>query len=221
LTDNNLPISLERRRPTPVPSDIHLQRANPNLWKWYDGLFPDKRHPLVSKVAHELYRRWSYLCAPPAAVWPDYVPSSAQGQAERIQGYWLANLALYQRLHSEVAELASLIFRPVTPQQRAKAIRQKLSRLRQADVSYNVGKKLEALLKQSFSGRPTAKRGLALLALERQIQNPRLLWKDIAGQLNYAGNEKYQNPVAQVLPAEVRVVKRILRKYGILDDRRV
>jgi hypothetical protein len=67
-------------------------------------------------------------------------------------------------------------------------------------------------------GRPAERRPLAVLALEMKILNPKLDWSEIGNRLSYPKSS--QRPLRETLPAEVRHIKVILRRYGLWDNRR-
>lgn len=204
------PLQVDRRHRIKLPPDAQLRPTCPDVWKEYDTHFPDNEHPLLSRVVLETVRRWSYLCAPPNAVWPESLPPlSPEVRSERILAFWLARLKEYAQLQAEIGELLNLVRPKLSPKERVSITERAVGELTHRDAVSVLSR-----LKRNLAGRPADKRPLALRALEVKMLHPDREWKQIGEDIRY-DEAKYHQPFAETVPAEVRIVKHTLRKYGI------
>jgi len=204
------PLQVDQQHRFKLPPDRELRRACPDLWKQYDAQYPDPERPLVSRVVLETVRRWSYMYAPPAAWWPERLPPlSPEDQKEKPLGYWLARASEFAQLQAEIAELLNLITPRLTLAHRREILEKAVG-----ELPYSDAKRVLRSLKRGLAGRRADKRLLALRALEIKMLNPERTWEQIGTEVKY-DTRKYHEAFAEMLPAEVRVLKRLLRKYGI------
>lgn len=191
------PIQLERRNPLRLPDDEVLRKLCSQLWATVDRALCDKAHPIIGSVWLAIARRSAYS---------DYLGHDGTDAA-------LFVLKL-RRVHGELAELLSL----VTPEpDRRRLGDEMLEWLIRQGVCNPAAQGIVKRWNQE-KGRPTTRKELAVRALEMQILNPKLKWSEIADQLNYP--KSCERPTSETLPAEVRHVKKILRRYGLWDNRR-
>jgi hypothetical protein len=193
------PIQLNRRYPLKLPKDNVLRKAWPEAWDYLDLLRRDKSHPIILAVWLSVVRRWSYAISV-----TDTDPEGA-----------FLDLATFQRVQIELAELLSL----VTPEPNREDLAEHMLGLliRKGDRSPRDARRIVGKWNQR-KGRSANRRMLAVRALEIQSLNPKLTWSTIGKRLKYP--KAHQRPISETLPAEVRHIKRILRRYGLWDDRR-
>lgn len=193
------PIQLERRRPLRLPHDDVLRRTCPRVWAVFDAVFSDKARPITAFIWLEIARRSSY----------------AEHLGRTDPEGAILQVATLRRVQSELAELLSLVT-PVPDRDRlANEMLGFLIRESNQDVAD--ARRMVGDWNQR-KGRPAERRPLAVLALEMKILNPKLDWSEIGNRLSYPKSS--QRPLRETLPAEVRHIKVILRRYGLWDNRR-
>lgn len=214
------PICVERRRPLGLPPDEILREGCEQYWTAYDRAFPSKEHPLAGRIWLEIIRRFSYLDIAPRLSLPKFTMVAEDVRRERrrewLEEFWLFNLLEYRRVQDEIRELINIVGPPPDSAHLADAMLTDL--IRNRDMQATEAGKIVGKWKRR-AGRPANKRWLALRALELKTLEPGLSWTKIASRLGYVTDHQ-QRPVSETLPAEVRHIKRVLRRYGLWDDRR-
>lgn len=162
------------------------------LWKRWEMLYPASEYPIVNQIHLAIFRRFASLTAP--------LPPRLSHEAR-----CLIRLGEYK----ELEDLMGLVFPRPTAKERGVIMERAVSKLKHDQATA-----LLHQLKRRLAGRPADKRAKALKALEMKMLSPDLTWKDVGIRIKYDDQEQHK-PYAINLPAEIRNVKRTLRKYCI------
>jgi hypothetical protein len=181
-----------KRRSAFIGSRSELSPGWAELWKRCDKLYPASEYPIVNQIHLAIFRRCESLTEP--------LPQRLSHEAKCL--IQIGKL-------KDLEELMGLVFPRVNAKKRRLFMEQAVSKL-----PHDQATALLRQMKRGLAGRPPDQRAKALRALEMQILNPRLTWEQIGKRLNYKA-AGFQRPISERLPAEVRSLKRILRKHGI------
>lgn len=194
--------------------DDKLRAVLPEVWKWFETVFPRQKHPgraaLVLALIRCLSRR--QLLLRPKARSRFLPPLTEQQEIERVNFHLLLITAPWQRLESQISELLEQLTPPIANQQREIGKVAFTARLKDAGLSDERIVEMLKLVSRKRRGRPPD-RLASLRAWDLRLLGRK--WKDLpaaACPCNKGGHDEY---CEQSMRQSVMRLQKIARRYNV------
>lgn len=205
--------ALPLRKP-PDLDDDKFRAALPELWRWFDTVFPRQEQPGRAALMLALIRRLSqkHLLLLPKPRNPAYPPLTEQQERERVEFHKLLVTGPWQHVEAEISDLLDWLTPPITDQQREAGKVSFSAQLRDIGLSDKGIAEILKIVSRKRRGRPP-ERLVSLRAWDLQLLGYK--WKEIPDKVCPCTKGAHDESCEQSIRQGVIRLQRIAERYEV------
>jgi hypothetical protein len=219
-----------KRAPSPrqqikFPTDAQLRKSCPAIWMWYDDFFPDRQHPIRSRLVLALVRRECYLQAPAGyrngafPPGPTTLPKLLEAASSRMIPYWQQeqHQAEFLRVYNEARDIMTWLHpHPTEPAWKTFLLHTTQAMLQQGVSLEEILKTLPKLTDNPRGAKAKANMRIAAVkALELKMKGSENSWARVTRKVCPCGKGSHDNACVQRIRQTVIRLKKLLAFYGV------